>query len=94
MRVRKIDANQPEIVAAFRNLGCSVYQTHTVGHGFPDIVIGKNGVNVLVEIKDGSKCPSKRTLTNDERKFAEFWKGRLEIVESLDDVLKIAEGLK
>ena len=60
MRAGRVDANQPEIVRTFRDLGCSVAITSNVRDGFPDIVMGIHGINVLVEIKDGSKVPSKR----------------------------------
>jgi hypothetical protein len=62
---RRIDANQPEIVKAFRQLGCEVAITSNLGHGFPDLIVGKPKRQkvVLVEVKDGSKPPSARKLT-------------------------------
>jgi len=86
MRRAKVDSNQPEIVKAFRRLGCSVVHLHMVGHGCPDIAIGKNNITVLVEIKDGKKQQSARKLTADELEFHEEWKGRIAIVESIEDV--------
>ena len=38
-RDRKTDNNQHEIIAEFERLGWSVIDTHTLGKGFPDIVI-------------------------------------------------------
>lgn len=94
MRAGRIDANQPEIVAAFRRLGCTVAITSNVRDGFPDIVVGFRGINLLVEIKDGSKIPSARKLTPDEQKFHDNWKGGAVIVESVDDVVALINGLE
>jgi Holliday junction resolvase len=93
MRNARADANQPEIVKAFRSLGWVVAHTHTVGKGFPDIVCSKAGVTILVEIKDGSKPPSARKLTADEAEFHANWEGALHIIESVDDVFNLHRGL-
>lgn len=74
-RAAKVDANQPEIVAALRKLGCSVKPCHTVGEGFPDLACGYRGQTYLVEIKDGAKPPSARRLTPDQVKFHDEWRG-------------------
>lgn len=90
----RVDANQKEVIAAFRRLGCSVLPLHTVGGGCPDICVGKNKKSILVEIKDGSKVKSARALTKDEQKFHEEWLGSLFIVESLGDVINLVKGLE
>lgn len=88
MRLRaKVDDNQKEIVAAARKLGCSVAITSQLGKGFPDLVIGLNGVNYLVEVKDSKKPPSARKLTDDEKKFKAAWYGQYDVIESIDDLL-------
>ena len=69
-RIRKVDLNQQEIVRELRAMGYSVRHTHIIGKGFPDIVIGKHGVSVLVEIKRAGE-----PLTHDEKEFFETWKG-------------------
>lgn len=79
-RAKKVDANQPELVELFRELGARVAITSSAGDGFPDLVvqyrhpynidIDKYGVETyLVEIKDGSKPPSKRKLTAEQEEF-------------------------
>lgn len=90
-RAAKVDANQTEIIAAFRKAGASVKPVHVV-KGFVDIVVGINGQNMLVEIKDGAKVKSKRKLTAMEQEFHDGWKGRIHIVESVDDVAAILSG--
>jgi len=82
----RTDSNQKEIVKSFRKLGCTVTHTHAVGKGFPDIVIGFQGNNYLIEIKDGMKSPSQRRLTDDEQKWHDEWKGSVHIIESISDV--------
>lgn len=59
----RVDNNQQVIVAALRQHGCTVQHLHVIGKGCPDLLIGVNGANFLLEIKDGSKPPSKRQLT-------------------------------
>ena len=49
----RVDANQPVIVAALRAIGATVQHLHAVGQGCPDILVGYDGVNFLMEIKDG-----------------------------------------
>lgn len=88
-RAARVDANQPEIVNALRQAGASVAMTYMIGEGFPDIVVGFRGENYLMEIKDGDKPPSKRKLTDDELKWHEEWRGRVDIVECVEDAYKV-----
>lgn len=86
-RRAKVDDNQSEIVAALRAAGCSVTSLASIGKGCPDIVVGRGGVNYLMEIKDGNKPPSKRRLTKDEQEWHATWNGHVAIVESVEDAL-------
>ena len=52
------------------------------------MLAGKQGINYMIEIKDGSKPPSKRRLTPDEEDFHAGWRGRIEVIESVDDVIE------
>lgn len=91
MRFRRIDANQPEIVKAFRQLGCRVHVTSSLGGGFPDLVVGRPDRQkvVLVEVKDASKPPSARELTEDEKKFRDAWRGSYAVVGDIPDVVRV-----
>lgn len=86
-RAAKVDVNQKEIVSGLRQCGFSVSITSALGDGFVDIVVGKWGLNFLVEIKDGKKPPSAKKLTTDEQKFHKEWKGSVMVGESLEDIL-------
>lgn len=83
----RIDANQPEIVKALRKMGATVLHLHTLGRGAPDILIGFRGKNALAELKDGTKSPSARQLTEDEKKFHAEWRGQVAIIESVEQAI-------
>ena len=50
MRVAKVDANQAAIVKVLRQMGASVQPLHTVGQGTPDLLVGIQGRNYLLEV--------------------------------------------
>lgn len=77
----RVDQNQRAIVDTFRRLGWSVTILSQVGKGCPDLVCGRNGVNLLVEVKDG-----KGVLTDDETTWWTGWRGQACIVRSIEDV--------
>jgi len=95
MRAAKIDANQPEIVQALRSMGASVQHLHSVGQGCPDLLCAISGVgNFLVEIKDGSKPPSKQKLTPDQIDWHCQWRAPVYIVNSIYQVADLVQKLK
>ena len=91
MRAAKADRNQPEIVAALRMLGVTVQHLHKVGEGCPDILCGVIGKNVLMEIKDGEKIPSKRKLNNDQVEWHKNWRGQVAVVETVDQAIEVIQ---
>lgn len=91
-RAAKVDANQSEIVDALRKIGASVTPIHTVGKGCPDLIAGFRGKNFLLEVKDGSKPPSARKLTDDEAIWFGNWKGEAHIVETAEQAIAILMG--
>ena len=84
MRAAKVDANHGEIVETLRALGASVQSLASVGDGCPDLVVGWRGRNVLLEVKDGAKSPSRRRLTADERRWHASWCGEVVIVATVE----------
>lgn len=90
----KIDANQPEIVAALRKAGCTVQHLHAVGKGCPDLLCAVNGETFLIEVKDGAKPPSKQALTDDQITWHTGWKSQVNIVNSVAGALLVAETYK
>ena len=91
IRARRTDANQVAIVAYLRGLGASVAITSALGQGFPDLAVGFRGVNYFVEVKDGTRKLSDRRLTPDEQTWHAEWRGRVAVVESVEDILKLLE---
>jgi hypothetical protein len=86
-RAAKVDDNQAEIVEALKAVGCSVQSLAAVGDGVPDLLVGLRGKNLLMEIKDGSKPPSRRRLTPDQLKFMSRWKGHVCVVINFEEAL-------
>lgn len=79
------DANHNEIQRCFEKLGYSVKDVSQLG-GFCDIVVAKNNMTFLIEVKDGDKELARRKLTPAEKEFHEYWKDEIPIIESLNDV--------
>jgi len=93
-RANRIDENQNDIVAALRKAGATV-RVISQGDGIPDLLVGFKGETILLEVKDGNKPPSARTLTPAEQKFFNEWEGGLcMVVKSVEDALELLEGIK
>lgn len=77
------DTNQDDIVQVLRDIGASVTLLHMVGAGFPDIIVGFRGINILMEIKTDSG-----TLTPAESYWQDNWRGQCCIVRSPEDAIE------
>ena len=87
-RANRVDANQGDIVKALRDSGAYV-RVINQGDGLPDLLVGYRGITLLLEVKDGRKPPSQRTLTPLEAEFFKEWPGGiLAVVKSPEDALK------
>lgn len=84
MRAAKIDANQPAIVSALREVGVSVQSLATIGKGCPDIIAAKGERIWLMEIKG-----AKGKLTPDQVQWIHSWRGVVHIVRGVDDALNL-----
>ena len=91
--IAKVDANQTSIVLALRTIGASVQHLHMVGQGCPDLLVGYRGQNILLEVKDGHKPPSRRILTPDEQAWFDDWRGTAYIVYSPEDAVTLVTRL-
>ena len=84
----RTDANHTPVIEALRGIGAFVQSLAAIGCGCPDLLVGYRGRWVLMEIKDGEQIPSKRDLTDDEKRWhksAERGGGQIVIVYSADD---------
>lgn len=86
-----MDANLSEIVEAFRKMGCSV---NVRNDDLGDLDVGYSGVSMILEVKDGSKPPSRRKLTPNQLKKRETWTGGIRLVQSLVDVASTVATLR
>jgi hypothetical protein len=98
-RAAKVDRNHGEVVNALRKVGCSVQDLSAVGKGCPDLLVGvtcraHDGVNLLLEVKDGAKPPSARKLTPDQEQWHGHWRGPVAIVTTVDEALDIVREIR
>lgn len=85
---KNVDANQKEIVQALEQIGCDVLEI-----GWPlDLLVGYRRRNWLLEVKDGSKPPSERKLTDDQVQFFNTWRGQRAKVKTVDEALEVVTG--
>ena len=90
MRTRaRIDAVQPEIVAAFRAMGCDVLHTHQLGRGAPDLFVAYSGIWLAIELKGESG-----KLTKAQERLYEGLKTRPRIVRTVEEAQETVETLK
>ena len=92
-RAAKIDENQPDIVKGLRKIGASVQPLHAVGAGCPDLLVGYQGQNYLIEIKNPEKPKYDRRLTPDQAEWHGGWEGQKAVCETIDECL-VAIGRK
>ena len=87
----RADANQPEIVKQLRKLGMSVQC------GMDDILVGWQGKNYWIEIKDPEKTLKKdgsyksTALKDSQKKLLAEWKGQYSVCHSLERILEVME---
>lgn len=88
----KRDENEPTIIAALRQAGCLVEPVSK--KGVPDLIVWSPFIKliVLMEVKDGSKQPSKRKLTPDQEIFHAEWKAAGAPIVVVETVLQALEA--
>jgi hypothetical protein len=87
-RAAKRDANEYDIVDAFRAAGCSV--EFLSRRGCPDLLIGCCGRDMLVEVKGYAG-----QLTDEQIEWHRAWRGSVPvIVRSVDDVLALVQRVR
>jgi len=84
----KRDGNQKEIERVLRQLNIPYKDTSKVGGGFSDMVVGYKGINYLLELKVG-----KNKLQQNQIDFHDIWKGKIDVVRNIDEVLELL-GIK
>jgi hypothetical protein len=84
---KRKDKNQGAIVAALEGAGCLVFDLSEIGGGCPDILVARDGVLYLLEIKN----PETRwRLTKKQEEFHKDWAGwPVFIVETSEEALAV-----
>jgi len=91
-RAARRDAGEQDIIKAMREAGAFVKVIND--EGTFDLLCWCNGRTLLLEIKDGTKPPSARRLTDAEQKFHDTWPGdNLHIVNSVEEALALLRSL-
>jgi hypothetical protein len=86
---RRTDNNQPAIIQALRDIGCSVQDLSQLGRGCPDILIGFHMMNFLLEIKN---CEDRAPrLTECEQRWIKSWAGQVAVVTNVADAIAIIQ---
>ena len=93
-RAARVDDNQRAIIAALRQMGCSVQPLSMVGDGCPDLVVGRGGVNWLLEVKDGDKSPSRTKKTEKQEHWHRNWFGQVATVHDVDDAILVVNSIQ
>lgn len=84
----------PDVCVGFQGVSV-IGDTETILkklEGLEGIVVF-GGVNLLVEIKDGSLTPSQKKLTEPEEKWHREWKGQVCIIESEQEIEELFKPL-
>ena len=93
MRAKNVDANQTAVVAALRAAGATVQHLHEVGAGCPDLLVGFQGNNFLLEVKNLAAGGS---LNAEQVKWHREWRGHVLVITSpekaFDFVRELARG--
>lgn len=85
---RRVDGNQEDVVKWLRKNGATVQHISDLGSGCPDLLVGYQGKNFLLELKDDTQPVRSRKLTPDEKKWHERWEGSVVVVENALEACK------
>ena len=92
MRAARVDSNQGKIDEAAEKVGCCIVRASKAPElGFDRLYI-RHGRVYIVEVKDGEKPPSKRQLTDNEKRTRadiEAAGGVYHVIESVDDFYRM-----
>ena len=92
-RAAHIDDNQPAIVTALVEAGCTVQSLAGVGCGCPDLLVGFKGVNVLLEVKNleglDGKVKRGAGITPDQLKWHRWYTGQVAVVHGPQEALDV-----
>jgi len=94
---KKRDENEPDIVSALKGVGASVYKMDGLGAGFPDLLVGHNGRNLLLEVKNPDdtrgggrqyKARKQGGLDDDQVIWHANHRGQVAVVTTVDEAIQ------
>ena len=88
-RASRVDENQAEIVLGLRAFGASVQPLHAVGQGCPDLLVGYNGTNYLIEVKNPEKPKADQYLTPRQFDWHAGWNGQKRVVRTTEQAIDV-----
>ena len=86
---KRVDSNHSLVVKTLRELGCSVFDTSSIGRGFPDLVVSK-GATALVEVKRDATAP----YTKSQLEFLKNWQGTVCRIHDVEGAINLAKTLE
>jgi Holliday junction resolvase len=94
VRRSRRDLNHKKIKKGLIEAGFSVFDTSQLGDDFPDLVAGRNGINIMIECKtrrartERGRQTAEQRLSEGQRQFMDEWKGAKPIpAYTVEDVL-------
>ena len=85
----KRDTNEPAIINALEAIGCTVLQMDTPC----DLLVGRGGTNILIEVKNAALSTSHRQLTPSQVEFHKFWNGQINVCETFEEAIALVTRL-
>lgn len=85
----RVDQNQKEIVAGLRAKGASVEILSNVGKGVPDLLVGWDGKNFLLEVKSTVTSYGRNGLNDMQQVWFAEWHGHAAVVSSLEEAIMV-----
>lgn len=85
MRIRRVDKNQKQVVAAIRSVGGEVTHIHTIGKGVADLLVSFRQRWLVLEVKMGAKA----LLTPDEKVWIAKQRAPVFVVRSPLEAIEI-----
>lgn len=87
-RAKRTDANQDEIIRALTAIGATVQRLDNVGSGCPDLLVGYQAKNFLMEVKNPvANKINGYGLRDTQIAWIGGWKGQIAVVETTDEAL-------
>jgi hypothetical protein len=90
----KTDKNSSALLKSIRQIpNVSICDLSGAGGGVPDVMLGYQGANLLIEIKRPDVAPSQSKLNDLQVEWHDSWLGQVAVVRTLDDILEVM-GIK